>query len=320
MNKYIEDLQSYVANGKLKSGVKVFLDHLINCKRSNTEAGEEVDQLRSDLVLMSGRLNETERNYSHSIITHMDYALIKNKARMSFLRLLDTITNYPQFYAYLEDLEDEYAWSIATEQNTIAGYESYFSLYPKGKYVDETGTLISSIKEELKRKAHEEKERRKIFQTINTSKGTIESAGILDEVGGKISNSREWWIALDQRWKKALLREIGVIGTPTDLQINRILKLKIIDLANNKEIRSILPIRHMVSVRTLNISSTRITSLSGIETLINLQDLNISGTNVRDLNPVFELKQLRTLIHSDLPDQVLYHFLRKNRTCKLINK
>ncbi len=320
MNKYVEDLQSCVAEGKLKSGIKAFLDHLADCKRINIESREEVDRLRSDLVLMSGRLNETERNYSHAVISHADYSLIKNKTRMSFLRLLDTLGNYTLFYSYLEDLEEEHAWGIALGDNTIASYESYFSLYPRGKYVDETETLISSIKDELKKKAQEEKERRKIFQTINTAPALAKRPLATNEEAGDISNSREWWIALDQRWKRALLREIGVVGTPTDVQINRLLKLKIIDLTGNREVRHLLPIRHLASIRTLNISDTRIGSLSGVETLTNLQDLNIAGTRITDLEPIYHLKKLRSLIQADLPEPVLNKFRWNNNNCKIINR
>lgn len=319
MNKKVEELQMFIANGQLKEAFENFFNHLSEFRQNAPNSQEEIKGIRKELLLLSGNFTDINKNYAQGILPLIDFNLTKNRIRKAFLDILDILaTDYPQFFCYLEEIEEEEAWALVTEKNTIAAYETYFKNYPKGKYIDETEKIISELKNELKIKALEEKERRKIFQHKNQDYHKKDSSESTNKK--LIQSSSDWWNGISKPWKLALMYEIGCVGKPTEQHLRRILKLKVIDLSNNTKIQTLLPLEHLRSLKTLNLSNTNLTSLKGVETLLNIEKLDISYSNIRDLSPLMELKKLHTLIYSNVSTKSLMAFRARNANCKLFEK
>lgn len=318
MNKIVEDLQRHIASGDLKQGMEELFALLADSRETHPEAKEEVQQLRMDLLMLSGNLSSLDKRLGQGILAHDEYDLNRNRIRLSFIQMLDELPDYPAFFDYLEDLEEEQAWEVATQANTISAYEAYFNAYPKGKYAAETERIISELKDQIRKRASEEKERRKLLRNLNQDYLTRPPVSTPAKGTPVIAQPMDWWDSLPQVWQRAFKQQIGAIGPAKEKHIRRILGLKLVDLSDNPQITDLQPLRYMQSIKTLDLSATSIRSLTGLETLIQLEQLDISKTSVSDLEPLYGLKKLRSLVYTQVSSQSLRQFQQLNPDCNLI--
>ncbi len=336
MNAYIKKIQNFIARGQIGEGFEIFLELISDLSSTSDELKEEVRLLTNEILLLSGKASDLDNQYTKGILEDKIYILNKNKVRHSFINLLNAIDEYPHFFNYLEELEEEDAWEIAVNKNTIEAYEAYFRNYPKGKYALETQRIIDELKANIKQRAQEERDRRKIFN--NVRKNSIPSAYFTDASLSEMKDAhseplsidkqtkidvdhlQEWWKGVPDTWKKALLNEIGLIGKPKEKHIKRILKLKMLDISHNRDINQLIPIQHMTALRTLDISESNISSLTGIETLTNLESLIMVNTAVKSLEPLFKLKKFNKLIYNNINNNELVKLKNANPHCEFLHK
>lgn len=317
MNKIVIDLQTEIARGNLKKTLDDLFQLLAECKNEVEPSKEEVRTIRSNLLMLSGTFFDITNKFGQGVLAIQDYDLMKNRVRMSLIQLLDRIEEYEYFFNFLEDKEEEEEWEKATTINTISSYEAYFKKYPKGKYVEETEKIIYDLNAELRRKANEEKERRKVLKKFNYSNKVRRAKEPENQDAVTIF---DWWNKLPAVWQKTLLNEIGSIGGVSENKIKRVMRLKIIDLSHNREVESLSPIQHLSSIRTLNLYKSRITRLDGIEHLTNLERLNIAGTQINDLRPLYHLKKIRSLVHTNLSEKQISTFSKYQPDCQVKNQ
>lgn len=318
MSKIIKDLQRLVGKDELEKSIDTFLEYLTDCKKHNPLCADEVKSYRKESLLLSADLSGINKRYSQGVISLEEYNRVKNRIRMAFLELLDNIVSPSLVMAYFDTIEDKQAWDEALKTNTIKSYKEYFRNYPKGKYINETEKLIASLQANLKKEALEAKERRRILENISLDKTNIQGEKRIDEL--KDVGLDEWWDSLSNEWQLALKRQIGSVGKLGGSQLERILKLKTIDISNDDSIDSLDSIKYLLNLRRLMVSGTNIQKLDGVEKLSKLQVLDISYTAVKQLKPLYDLKCLKRLIYTQLSAQELSYFQRYRRDCQLIQK
>ena len=127
-----------------------------------------------------------------------------------------------------------------------------------------------------------------------------------------------WWNALDPTWKGLLLNQIGSNNSdPTPLEMQQILNLRTLNIAqeniiqsleplnsfswlekvsiSNQGIRDIKPLANKIYLSEVFLQNNPITDLSPLETDTLIAVLNIENTQVSDLSKLEKLKHLRSL-------------------------
>ena len=106
---------------------------------------------------------------------------------------------------------------------------------------------------------------------------------------------RAWWNSLSPAWKKVILKQQfkGKDLTPTDEQLNEIAKMVFLDIAGNKEIKTLKPASSLLLLKVIKAKGSIIESLEGIEGLINLEEIDCSDNdNINSLQPLRHLNNL----------------------------
>lgn len=319
MNSCLQELLQLIAAGQAGDATSQLITWLADCRKRHPEGEHEIETLQGQVVVLSGNLATAQRDYLANLITRDNHNLAVARVSQGLLRVINNLDDYTVFSAYLEEVEEEVAWEKALDANSMEVYEDYFRRYPKGKYVLETERLMNNLREDLKRRALEEKKRRDFFTKISPLEypgaAAARQAGARQEAGGDLQS---WWDGLPPAWRKALINEIGHFGKVGEKQLQRILGLKTIDLSNNPQIQDIEPLRHMASIQTLLLNGTTIADLDPLTTVRSLRKLDIRNTRVQSIRPLVELPELQSVVCSrgqlvDLPA-----FRRAKPNCRLV--
>jgi Leucine-rich repeat (LRR) protein len=299
MNSCLQELLELIAAGQAKDATSKLITWLADCRKRHPEGEHEIENLQGQVVVLSGNLASAQRDFLANLITRDSHNLAVAKVSQGLLRVINNLDDYTVFSGYLEEVEEEVAWEKALDANSMEVYEDYFRRYPKGKYVLETERLMNNLREDLKRRALEEKKRRDFFTKISPLEypgaSAAKNAEDRKQAGGDLQS---WWDGLPPAWRKALINEIGHFGKVGEKQLQRILGLKTIDLSNNTQIQDIEPLRHMASIQTLLLNGTSIMDLDPLSTVRSLRKLDLRGTRVQSLLPLKELPDLRSIVYS----------------------
>lgn len=133
----------------------------------------------------------------------------------------------------------------------------------------------------------------------------------------------EWWSALSPEWKSTFSALVTISDPPEREQLHEITYLKKLTISGKRSLRTIEPLRKLITLeqldasgtgitdvdvlgdlinlRILNLSSTLIADISSLSTLTALTELNISSTGVADLTPVTALQNLRLFKMDSIP-------------------
>lgn len=319
MNHCLQELLQLIAAGEAENATGQLMTWLADCRRRHPEGEAELETLQGQVVVLSGNLSTAKRDYLAQLISRDDHNLAVARVSQGLLRIINNLDGYAVFSAYLDTVEEEVAWEKALEANSMEVYEDYFRRYPKGKYVLETERLMNNLREDLKRRALEEKKRRDFFTKISPleypgAAAARQAAGQQDAGG----NLQSWWDGLPPAWRKALINEIGHFGKIGEKQLQRILGLKTINLSNNQQIQDIDPLRHMASIHTLLLDGTSVADLNPLTTVRALRKLDIRNTRVSSLRPLVELADLKSVVCSpgNIVDLPAFRLAKPN--CELI--
>jgi hypothetical protein len=170
---FTEKIEKLLASNQLKEVIDEFLKFLSEVPQTNKEARTDANQLRGQIIILSGRFTELIKKINTDItdsntINHEQAGLLN-----SFINILNQLpSNYSELYNYMEEKNEEDEWKDSQKKNTIEAYQQYFSKYPNGKYKAATIKLITELEEvklkqdsEIKRLASMEKERRERDKT-----------------------------------------------------------------------------------------------------------------------------------------------------------
>lgn len=307
MNSCLQELLEHIAAGEAKEATGKLLTWLADCRRRHPEGEVEIETLQAQVVVLSGNLATAQRDFLANLITRDNHNLAVARVSQGLLNLINKLDEYTVFSGYLEEVEEEVAWEKALAANRMEVYEDYFRRFPKGKYVLETERLMNKLREDMKRVALAEKQRRDFFTKISPLEypdvADARKAAATSDGSGDLQS---WWDGMPPAWRKALINEIGHFGKVGEKQLQRILGLKTINLSNNTQIQDIEPLRYMVSIQTLLLNGTSISDIAPLSTVKGLRRLDIQDTKVSSLRPLTELPDLKSVVCSgnrivDLP-------------------
>lgn len=106
---------------------------------------------------------------------------------------------------------------------------------------------------------------------------------------------RSWWSLLPAPWKE-ILSHAGATGSmPTKEELVKIANLDSINIANDKGILNLEPLKHLLSLRILLAGNTAVMDLLPLKDLHDISRLDVTNTLVSSVEPLQDLKKLRTL-------------------------
>ncbi|HTJ50379.1 MAG TPA: leucine-rich repeat domain-containing protein [Cyclobacteriaceae bacterium] len=111
---------------------------------------------------------------------------------------------------------------------------------------------------------------------------------------------KNWWSELSLEWQTILRKKLPGNNKTDSLQINdikAITSVEELDLSNNIFVQDIEPLGRLLSLKSLNLSGTRVNDLTPIRNLTELETLNLAHTKIADLSP---LKYANKLLSLDL--------------------
>lgn len=109
------------------------------------------------------------------------------------------------------------------------------------------------------------------------------------------STDRAWWNSLSPAWKNVILKQQfkGKDINPTDEQLSEIGKMIYLDIAGNKDIKSLKPAAALQVLEIIKAQNSGLQSLEGIEQLHNLKEIDCSNNdNINSLAPLRNLNKL----------------------------
>jgi Leucine-rich repeat (LRR) protein len=105
----------------------------------------------------------------------------------------------------------------------------------------------------------------------------------------------KWWNNLSQMWRDILSSDYNISDNISKEQLQLIVNIKNISLANNKEITDLTPLKMLYRLESLDISNTNISDITPLASLNNLSDLNISNTPVSSLDALKNSTSLKII-------------------------
>ncbi len=105
-------------------------------------------------------------------------------------------------------------------------------------------------------------------------------------------SQKNWWKNLPQEWKNVFRNYKKIDEPATAEQLQEVMNLTVINISNQKNIKTIEPLRKLLLIKELYCSNTGIDSLSALKDLVDLKILECNNTNVQSLE---SLKSLRNL-------------------------
>ena len=165
---FTERIEKLLGANNIKAVIDEFLKFLNEVPQSNRDARSDANQLRGQVIVLSGRFTDLNTKINTNIIDFDDANQEKSMLINSFIQILNQLpSSYPDLNNYMEEKNEDDAWKDAQDKNIIEAYQVYFTKYPNGKYKAATIKLIAELEEvklkqdmEIKRLAMLEKERR----------------------------------------------------------------------------------------------------------------------------------------------------------------
>lgn len=108
-----------------------------------------------------------------------------------------------------------------------------------------------------------------------------------------------WWEDLDNVWKQIFRKYETLNEIPTTEQLHELPKIKILDISNQSEIKTLDPLRKLIQLEKLVCKNTKISDLTPIRDLVDLKYLDASYTNISNLLPIQNLKKLEYIFLSN---------------------
>jgi internalin A len=149
---------------------------------------------------------------------------------------------------------------------------------------------------------------------------TVFFAGLFFTTDCFSQTNRDWWNSLTPGWKKVIQKQQfkGKDVTPTNEQLDEIVKMTFLELTDVKDVTSLKPAANLSMLEVIRCNRSSVESLEGIESLFNLKEidcsdndqinslqpvaglynlekLNCGNTMVKNLRPLKDLKKLRVL-------------------------
>jgi hypothetical protein len=153
---FTERIEKLLGANHIKEVIDEFLKFLGEVPQSNREARADANQLRGQIIVLSGRFTELNTKVNTNTIDQASANQEKSMIINSFIQILNQLpSNHPDLYRYLDEKNEDDEWKDAQNKNKIEAYQVYFSKYPNGKYKEATIKLIGEL-EEVKRKQDEE--------------------------------------------------------------------------------------------------------------------------------------------------------------------
>ena len=165
---FTQKIEKLLASNHIQDVIDEFLKFLNEVPQSNRDARNDANQLRGQIIILSGRYTDLNNKINTNIIDSADANQEKASLINSFIQILNQLpSGYPDLNICLEEKNEDEEWKDCQRKNTIEAYQFYFSRYPNGKYKADTIKLIGELEEvklkqdvEIKRLAMLEKERR----------------------------------------------------------------------------------------------------------------------------------------------------------------
>ena len=132
-----------------------------------------------------------------------------------------------------------------------------------------------------------------------------------------------WWNNLSDPWKEEFRKQLNITGTPDKVQLQMIANLVKLNITEDPQINSLIPVLKLQRLKELQFSGTTVASLSPISGmhglqvlrcpknpvtdlttisgLTSLKELDFSNTQVEDLLPIQNMRALETLRFSGTP-------------------
>lgn len=280
MIDYLEKLDRYIAKDNLEIALDDFLEMLLVARKKAPQAEAEIQEIKTRVIVLSSQLHDLKKQKQLGTIEANQAFTIKNQIIFKVSELLAEISNYTEFYSFLQTRDEENNWLSAVNFNTLNATEAYIEKYPNGKYIHEATHLLYELN-----KIHE--------QERNRDRGSINQ--IVNENFNNLSDI-EWWNILSPPWKKIFRAKLKISESPTDEDFVNLFNIERLAIHGNREIRSIEPLKKMKKLKYLDISDTRIAYLNTLKCLENLEVIWFSYTAISDLSP---LKNSTNLIELD---------------------
>ena len=165
---FTERIEKLLGANHIKEVIDEFLKFLNDVPQSSKDARADANQLRGQIIVLSGRFTELNSKVNTNTIDQGAANQEKSMLINSFIQILNQLpSSYPDLNKYLDEKNEDDEWKAAQEENKIEAYQVYFSKYPNGKYKAATIKLIAELEDvklkqdqEIKRLALLEKERR----------------------------------------------------------------------------------------------------------------------------------------------------------------
>ncbi len=109
----------------------------------------------------------------------------------------------------------------------------------------------------------------------------------------------QWWNNLSPAWKDVLLQQAAMKGTPDKIQLQQIIWLAKIVIAENFQIADLIPLQNLTRLTELQFSGTSITKLDPVSHMPKLKALRIPKNPITDLTPITGLPNLIELDFSN---------------------
>ena len=110
-----------------------------------------------------------------------------------------------------------------------------------------------------------------------------------------------WWKNLPAGWKEVFSSYVNTDDPPTIEQLHKITNLTEIDINNNKKIKTLVPLKELKRINTIDFSGTQINNLDPIQELTQLEHLEFSDNPVQNLDPVKDMTNLKHLEFKNTP-------------------
>jgi Effector-associated domain 11 len=165
---FTERIEKLLASNQLRDVIDEFLRFLNEVPQSDKHARNDANQLRGQVILLSGQFTDLNTKVNSSTIDPSLANRERSTIINSFIQILNQLpSSYPDLNNYITEKNEDDEWKEAQQKNTIEEYQDYFSKYPNGRYKEETIKLITKLEDikskqesEMKEVAAREKARR----------------------------------------------------------------------------------------------------------------------------------------------------------------
>lgn len=105
-----------------------------------------------------------------------------------------------------------------------------------------------------------------------------------------------WWNDLPQAWKAIFSDKVSNPDAPTKEELHDVTRIRALNIAGNKAINTLDPVKNMPMLNELNVQATDIGSIEPVRYLADLRDFNFAHTRVDDLSALAQNTKLNKLV------------------------